>query len=116
MTCGTEPTPSIWDPEWKGRPDPVITGVEPPGGTFAGIGIVTLIGENFSSEPAENHVYFDGVKGEILSATPTAVQVKAPNLTGDSVRIKLRGGRCDPVCRVVSVQTGTSRHRMGRFR
>ncbi|RMF63236.1 MAG: hypothetical protein D6743_11025 [Calditrichaeota bacterium] len=90
LTCGKEPTSSIWNPQWQGRPDPVISRVEPAEGAFAGIGLVTLYGENFSSDAAENHVYFDGVSAEILSASTTSVQVKAPNITGDSVRIKLR--------------------------
>lgn len=80
---------SIWDPEKQYRPNPVITSVEPAEGTFAGIGEVTITGENFSSSKDSNHVYFDGTEGTVLSATDTQLIVQAPNIAGDSLRIKL---------------------------
>jgi len=90
VACENEYPPSIWEPEYKGRPDPVITAVEPPDGSFAGIGHVKLIGKNFSSVAEENYVYFNGVRATVLSASETELVVLAPNLPADSVRIKVR--------------------------
>ena len=81
--------PSIWNPNQQYRPNPVITRVEPDS-TFAVIGIVTITGENFSSSKDSDYVYFDGVEGTVLSATDTQLIVQAPNIAGDSLRIKVR--------------------------
>ena len=88
--CENKYPPSIWQPEYKGRPDPVITAVEPPDGSFAGIGHVKLIGKNFSPNKEENHVYFNGTEATVLSASETELVVLAPNLPADSIRIKVR--------------------------
>lgn len=82
--------PSIWDPDQEYRPNPVITSVEPVGGTFAVIGEVTIRGENFSPVKEENHVYFDGSKATMLSATETELHVLTPYIAGDSLKIKVR--------------------------
>lgn len=90
LGCENEYPPSIWNPEFQGKPDPVITSVDPPDVAFAGIGVLTITGQNFSPTPEENHVYFNGVEGTILSASATELQVRAPNVPGDSIMIKLR--------------------------
>jgi len=89
MGCEKEYT-SIWDPNKQYRPNPIITGVEPAGGAFAGISEITIKGENFSPVKEENFVYFDGSKATVLSASETELIVRAPNIAGDSLRIKVR--------------------------
>lgn len=82
--------PSIWDPDQEYRPNPVISSVEPVEGTFAVIGEVTIRGENFSPVKEENHVYFDGNRATMLSATETELRVLTPDIAGDSLEIKVR--------------------------
>ncbi|MBL7074836.1 IPT/TIG domain-containing protein [candidate division KSB1 bacterium] len=91
FVAGCEPDypDSVWDPDYQGKPDPIITGVEPDS-ALAGIDTVRIIGENFSPEVGENHVSFDGNKATTLSATDTVVTVLTPNVVGDSLRIQLR--------------------------
>ncbi len=87
--CKNDYPPSLWDPNIDARPDPVITSIQPDS-TFGGIGIITIIGKNFASDPKQNHVYFNGVKGEVLEASDTQLKVKVPNLYGDDITIKVR--------------------------
>jgi len=82
--------PSIWNPEYESKPTPIITSVEPVDGAFAVIGEVAIKGENFSAVKEENHVYFGGKKATTLSASETELIVLAPNITGDSLTVKLR--------------------------
>ncbi len=89
--CAEEPTKSLYDPNYKpDKPNPEISTVEPEGGTYAGIGEVTISGQNFSSDPGAVHVYFDGVKAELVSTSETQIEVIVPVVAGDSVTIKVR--------------------------
>jgi hypothetical protein len=95
MGCENDYPDSVWNPTYSSRPAPVVTSVEPPTGSFAGIGIVTITGNNFSPVLSENHVYFRGTEGTILTASATELTVKVPPISiesteGDSVAIKLR--------------------------
>ncbi|MDT3697323.1 MAG: IPT/TIG domain-containing protein [Ignavibacterium sp.] len=67
---------------------PSIDSIEPSNGGLAGITVLTINGSNFSSDPAKNMVYFNGVKGEILTATSTQLKVRPPNVISDSVQVK----------------------------
>jgi hypothetical protein len=87
--CKNEYPPSLWDPGKEYRPNPAITSVEPDS-AYAGIGEVTIKGDSFAVSVDSNHVYFDGIEATILSATATQLTVLAPNVPGDSLRIKLR--------------------------
>jgi hypothetical protein len=71
------------------NPDPVLLEIQPAEGVFAGIGECRLIGQNFNTQPAHNYVYFNNVKAEVLSASPTELVVKAPNLVSDSIMVKV---------------------------
>ncbi|WP_456443041.1 IPT/TIG domain-containing protein, partial [Caldithrix abyssi] len=68
--CKNDYPPSLWDPNFEAEPDPVITAIQPDS-AFGGIGIITILGENFSADPRKNHVYFNGEKGEVLEASAT---------------------------------------------
>ncbi|MFQ6676543.1 MAG: IPT/TIG domain-containing protein, partial [Fidelibacterota bacterium] len=80
---------SIWDPDDTGKPSPSILRVEPEEGGLAGVSEITITGENFSPVPEENTVYFDGTSAELLSASETALVVRAPDVSGDSLTIKV---------------------------
>ncbi|MFQ6604134.1 MAG: IPT/TIG domain-containing protein [Fidelibacterota bacterium] len=70
-------------------PDPVITSIAPADSAFAGIGILTITGENFGSDINRCQIYFNGNPGEIQSLSATELVVKAPNLVADSVKIQI---------------------------
>lgn len=53
---------------------PLIRDVTPRFGT--GRTIITLTGEFFDANAANNHVFFDGVEAEIVSASPTELRVR----------------------------------------
>ncbi|RMF06810.1 MAG: hypothetical protein D6762_08715 [Candidatus Neomarinimicrobiota bacterium] len=80
---------NIYDPNEQGLPDPVITSVSPADSAFSGIGIITITGQHFSSDPEKNLVYFNGNRGSLQSATETELVVQAPNLVADSVKIQV---------------------------
>ncbi len=88
VSCKNEYPSSIYNPKATYNPDPVITDVTPKFG-LAGIDTITIVGKNFSANPEENRVFFNGEKAEVLSATPTQITVKAPNVPSDSVQIKI---------------------------
>ena len=87
-SCKNNYPSSIYDPNAKYNPDPTITDVNPKFG-LAGIDTITITGKNFSSNPAEDNVFFNGEKAEVISASTTAITVKAPNVPSDSVQIKI---------------------------
>ncbi len=87
--CKNDYPPSLWDPNIEAKPDPVITDIEPDS-TFGGIGIIDILGKNFSDNVNENSVYFNGEKGSVLEASSSVLKVKVPNIYGDSVKIQLR--------------------------
>ncbi|NOZ75561.1 MAG: hypothetical protein GXO90_09360 [FCB group bacterium] len=90
MNCSEPDYPeNIYNPDAEALPDPVITSVSPSDSAFAGIGIVTLTGQNFSDRLDQNLVYFNGTKGDIQTASTTELVVKAPNLIADSVKIQV---------------------------
>ncbi len=82
-----EPT-SLYDPNYAGKPQPVITTVSP-AVARAGIEEVVINGNNFSATPSENFVYFDNIKAAILSATATQLKVLSPAIVKDSIRLKV---------------------------
>lgn len=87
--CENDVTPSLYDPDKQSAPDPVITTIDPPDSSLAGITILNITGENFSSNPDQNFVYFDDVLVDVISASETQIVVKTPNIIGDSIAIKI---------------------------
>ncbi len=87
--CDQEPTPSLYKPDETGRPTPVLNEIQPANSSLAGIGEITIIGENFSSTPEENLVFFGGTRAEMVSATETQLVVKSPNVPQDSLAVKV---------------------------
>jgi len=89
LGCETDYPPSLWDPNEKGAPQPIIKEVIPPDSAYAGVSIIQIIGENFNPEPVLNLVFFSGKKAQVLSASETKLVVKAPNVVGDSLELKI---------------------------
>ncbi len=93
--CKDIPDSGVWPPDTsKDNIRPIITKVYPDpmsmdkdSVAFAGVGILYIEGEKFSSTPEDNRVYFNGVLGEVQASTPTMITVKIPNVVGDSIRI-----------------------------
>lgn len=89
MHCAEEVSPSLFDPDATGRPQPVITGIVPQDSALAVVTNLTITGSNFSSALEENFIYFNSTPGEILTASATQLVVKPPYLVSDSVKIKI---------------------------
>ncbi|WP_337866541.1 IPT/TIG domain-containing protein [Ignavibacterium sp.] len=90
-SCTEETAPSLYDPgKYQFREDPIINNIDPPGSALAGVTVLTLTGNNFLDVPGETSVYFNGVKGQILTITPTQIQVKPPVVVADTVLVKVK--------------------------
>lgn len=89
MSCEKEVTPSLFDPDKPSKPTPVITDIIPHGSAYAVIEEVTIKGSNFSSTPDENLVFFDGSKAKVTTASATQLTIITPNVTGDSLEVKI---------------------------
>jgi len=87
--CNEEPPPSLYDPNSVSGAQPVVTSVDPPAGGLAGVTLITITGSNFSSIKQDNLVFFDATLAQVLQASPTQLQVRAPNLVKDSVNVKI---------------------------
>jgi sugar lactone lactonase YvrE len=87
--CETPDSASLFDENYQALPAPVISSVTPEGGTFAGYLEIVINGSNFSSTPANNLVYFNARRATILSASPTQLLVRTPNMVADSIGIKV---------------------------
>lgn len=104
--CDTGPAESLYDPDSRSPlADPVITSVTPAGAAFAGVDVITISGQNFSSDAARNLVYFQADTGDIVetgrativSASPTELRVISPPTPAPSVDIRVA---------VLGVETG----------
>ncbi len=96
MVIGCEEDPkSIYDPDVTGNATPVVTTVVPDSNysadnkAFSGVGVVEITGENFSTVPAYNNVFFNGVAGEVLSSSESQMRVRVPNVEGDSLIVQV---------------------------
>ncbi len=95
FACKDIPENQIWPPDTsQDAVRPEITKVYPDAMSmdadsvaFAGVGILYIEGKNFSPEPANDRVYFNGVRSEVLEASTSLLKVKIPNVVGDSVKI-----------------------------
>ncbi|MCF7824709.1 MAG: IPT/TIG domain-containing protein [Candidatus Marinimicrobia bacterium] len=94
-SCETEDPVSIYDPDVTGNATPVVTTVVPDSNynasniTFSGVGVVRITGENFSATPDYNNVFFDGLPGEVISASATELRVRVPDVVGDSIEVRV---------------------------
>ncbi|GAB6282698.1 MAG: hypothetical protein STSR0008_14440 [Ignavibacterium sp.] len=87
--CEEDYSPSLFEQIPPPTEPPVINSVEPAQEALAGVTEITITGNNFSSTPYYNIVFFNGISAEILGVSPAKLVVKAPNLVSDSVIIKV---------------------------
>lgn len=68
---------------------PVISGITPATGALAGLSQLQLNGSNFSTNPAENFVYFDTARALVQTATPTALTFLAPIFIKKDIQVRV---------------------------
>lgn len=89
VSCEEDTPGSLFDPDERGNPAPEITAVDPPDGSLAGVGIVTITGNNFSPILHQNMVYIGTRAAHVLEASETQLVVRAPNEIGDTLRLRV---------------------------
>ncbi len=88
LSCTENSYPeSLWTPDFNAESDPVISAVLPDTGVLGGVGIVEIIGENFSADKESNKVHFGGSRAEVLDSEPSRLTVRVPDLDGDSLTV-----------------------------
>lgn len=87
--CEDDPTPSLFDPNAQLGPDPIISSIQPADSALAGVGELTITGQNFSTKPEENLVYFNAVPAVVLASSATELRIRTPNVIADSVAITI---------------------------
>ncbi|MBD3224104.1 MAG: hypothetical protein GF313_05205 [Caldithrix sp.] len=90
--CAEERQDSLYPPDEELEPAPVVNSLEPEGSWYAGVGTITINGENFMPvEPYSeyNLVAFDENLAEVVDATQTRLVVKSPKYIADSIEVKI---------------------------
>ncbi len=90
--CEYDVKSPLWYDDYTNPPNPVITRIEPANVAGPGVHKITIYGENFSTNPAKNFVYFDKKLAEQLNSTSTSITVRRPALISDSATIKVVSG------------------------
>ncbi len=93
--CEDIPENKIWPVDTSNDAEqPIITRVYPDASSmdkdsvaFAAVGYIYIEGQKFSPVPEDNRVFFNGERGEVVSASPTLLKVKVPNVVGDSIKV-----------------------------
>lgn len=87
--CERDYPEAIYNPDASIGATPEILALDPPDATLAGVGKVIITGTHFSENPEENLVFFDGERAAVLSATETVLEVIAPNIFGETIKVKI---------------------------
>jgi IPT/TIG domain len=87
--CKNDTTPSLFDPNAQQKTNPVISSILPADSALAGVGELTIKGQNFSEKPEENIVLFNTDPAVVLAASSTALKIKTPNMVADSISIMI---------------------------
>ena len=92
--CDSGDGSSLYDPDAARNAAPVIASVSPNGVVLAGVDVVTITGQNFSAQLADNVVVFDDAAGNsatgtVLSASATQIEVRVPNLPNAALRVRV---------------------------
>ena len=82
------PTAVYYQPHADPAATPLISALIPDTAK-AGVNYITIAGENFAAEAGKNKVYFGNVPVNAISESATALTVRRPNLTGDSITVKV---------------------------
>lgn len=88
FSCSDIPDNDVYPASFKTGETPVITEINPPDSTLAGVGTIEILGQHFSANIQENLVYFDAVRANVLEASETRLLVASPNLAKE-VKIKV---------------------------
>lgn len=86
--CDTGPADSLYDENRAFVPDPVVDRIEPED-ALAGIGTLTIFGENFSPDLSDNLVFFDEMRAEILDVSESQIVVSTPNLPREEIVVRV---------------------------
>jgi len=87
--CEADNPASIYDASKSGESTPVLSKMIPEDSTLAGIGEITIQGQNFSTVPENNLVYFDKTLVTVVSASESQITINSPNLLGDTIKVKI---------------------------
>ncbi len=89
--CKKDPASSLYDKDYVSGAQPVVTAITPENAPYplSNVTTLALAGSNFTTDASKIIVFFDAVPAEILSATPTLLRVRTPNLVKDSVKVKV---------------------------
>ena len=90
--CAEDPPPSLFDPDAAGGAKPIISSiVSPTPNALAGVTVVMINGQNFSSIPQNNLVFFDTLRATVQNASATQISVLTPPVDNprDSVNVKI---------------------------
>jgi len=87
--CENDHPDSIYDPLAPVGDTPVISSMQPPDSSLAGVGELTIVGDNFSTNPDKNIVFFNTEAAEIIQVSETQLVVKTPNIIADSIAIRI---------------------------
>ncbi len=88
--CSDKGDPSLFQgvPTGPIGATPSISSVSP-STALAGVTQMTITGQNFSTDPTQDFIYFNGNMVTATSATQTQLVLTAPNVFGDEVQIKV---------------------------
>jgi len=89
LGCAEDHHPILYSDDFAGGPPPAISSISSPTGNYlAGVTQMTMTGTHFSATPANNYIYFDTTRANVLNATTTSLIVQVPYfpIKKDSVR------------------------------
>lgn len=86
--CKPQEIPSLYDPNWKSLPQPIVDSLSP-SFSLGGVGTLTVYGKNFSTKVDSEGVFFNSTLATLVSGTSTRIVLKTPNVTGDSVQVRV---------------------------
>ncbi|MCY3488357.1 MAG: IPT/TIG domain-containing protein [Bacteroidetes bacterium] len=89
LGCDSGTAPSIYDPNRTSSPDPVIEDVIPEDRALAGVDIVTITGQNFSTQATDNLVYFGNARADVVEASSSQLRMVAPNSPQPELELRL---------------------------
>jgi len=91
ISCEEEAPLEVYTDD-PGAPSPKINSITPSDSVYSFVTQIRITGENFSSSTDAvngNRVYFDNQPGTIISATSTEIVVLSPDISGDSLKLKV---------------------------
>lgn len=95
--CKSDTTPSLYDPSATDKPTPVIdTIISATPTAYAGVTMLTMKGQNFSTKNDENKVFFGSTLANVLTSSAAQLTMRAPILPKDtlvSVKVNVVGAQ-----------------------